>query len=112
MKLLNPLTMFYAPTEKLFVCLSKGGAVYIYFTNMYSSSQYLFCESLEGLLKLTLFSVQHWSVPLHVSPKRTWVRADKVTLVAFVRFFPAVCFQMFPQIACLRGGIVTLVAFV
>ena len=32
--------------------------------------------------------------------------------VAFVWLFPAVCFQMCPQIACLRRGIITLVAFV
>ena len=36
----------------------------------------------------------------------------KVTLVAFFGLFSTVRFQMFPQIACLRGGKVTLVAFV
>ena len=35
-----------------------------------------------------------------------------ISLVAFVRFFPTVYFQMFSQIACLRGCIITLVAFV
>ena len=35
----------------------------------------------------------------------------KVTLVSFVLLFTSVCFQMSPQIACLRRGIVTLIAF-
>ena len=35
-----------------------------------------------------------------------------VALVAFVWLFSTVCFQMSPQIACPRRGIVTLVAFV
>ena len=35
-----------------------------------------------------------------------------VTLVAFVWFLPTVCFQMCPEIACMRGSIITLVAFV
>ena len=36
----------------------------------------------------------------------------KITQVAFVCLFPDVCFQMSPQIACLRGCITTQVAFV
>ena len=36
----------------------------------------------------------------------------KITLVAFVWLFPTVCFQMSPQVACLRGCKVALVAFV
>ena len=42
-----------------------------------------------------------------------WEEAyDIVTLVAFVWLFSTVCFQMFLQIACLRRALVTLVAFV
>ena len=40
------------------------------------------------------------------------LRIGVVTLVAFVWFFSTVCFQMPPQIACLRRCIVTLVTFV
>ena len=40
------------------------------------------------------------------------LRRGIVTLVAFVWPFPTVHFQMFPQIACLKRCIVTLVAFV
>ena len=40
------------------------------------------------------------------------LRRGIVALVAFVWLFSTVCFQMFLQIACLRRGIVTLVAFV
>ena len=36
----------------------------------------------------------------------------KITLVAFVWLFPTLCFQMSPQVACLRGCKVALVAFV
>ena len=55
----------------------------------------------------------HWSVPhLQMSPKITWVRAGKVTLIAFVGLFPTVCFHMSPQSACLNRCIVTLIAFV
>ena len=53
-----------------------------------------------------------YTVPLHMSPKRTWVRACIVALVAFVWLFSTVRFQMCPQMACTRRGIVTLVAFV
>ena len=35
-----------------------------------------------------------------------------ITLVAFVWLFSTVCFQMCPQMACLRRGIVALVTFV
>ena len=45
-------------------------------------------------------------------PQRTWIRAAKLTLVAFVWLFLGVFFQMWPQIVCLRRGIVTLVAFI
>ena len=49
---------------------------------------------------------------LNMSPQRTWDRASKMTLVAFVRLLSTVCFQMPPQIACLNRSKVTLVAFV
>ena len=47
-----------------------------------------------------------------MSPQITCLWRCKVTLVAFVWFFPTVCLQMYPQMNCLRGCIVTLVAFV
>ena len=45
-------------------------------------------------------------------PQIACQRGCIVTLVAFIWFFSAVCFQMCPQMACLRGYIVTLIAFV
>ena len=45
-------------------------------------------------------------------PQIARIRAGIVTLVAFFWFFSTVCFQMCPQSACVRGDIVTLVAFV
>ena len=45
-------------------------------------------------------------------PQVTCLKGCIVTLAAFVCFFSTVCFQMCPQIACLRESIVTLVAFV
>ena len=62
--------------------------------------------------KLLFFSFLHWPVPLHMSPQRTWVRAGKVTLVAFVWLFSTVRFQMSLQMFCPRRCKVTLVAFV
>ena len=52
------------------------------------------------------------NVPSNCLPERTWIRACKVTLVAFVWLFSTVCLQMCPQIACIRGCIITQVAFV
>ena len=45
-------------------------------------------------------------------PQIACMRGCKITLVAFVRLFATVGFQMLSQIACIRGYIVTLVAFV
>ena len=45
-------------------------------------------------------------------PQMTCLRWGKVTLVAFVRFFSTMYFQMFPQSAYIKGCKVTLVAFV
>ena len=39
------------------------------------------------------------------------MRGCIITLVAFVWLFSCVCFQMGPQMACLGGGKFTLVAF-
>ena len=52
--------------------------------------------------------------PLHFQmlTQRAWIKAGKVTLVAFVRLFPTVCFQTNLRRACLRGCKVTFVAFV
>ena len=51
------------------------------------------------------------TVYFHVRPQRAWIRAVKLTLVAFVRLFSSVYFQMCFQRACIRGCKVTLVAF-
>ena len=48
------------------------------------------------------------SVCFQMSPQIACLRKGKVTLVAFVRRFSTVRFQMFPQIACMRRGIVIL----
>ena len=47
-----------------------------------------------------------------MSPQMACLRGSIITLVAFVWLISTVCFQMSPQIACLRRCIVTLVAFV
>ena len=47
-----------------------------------------------------------------MSPQLACLRGCIVTLVAFVGFFSTVCFQMFPQIACMICFKVTLVTFV
>ena len=49
------------------------------------------------------------TVLFHMSPQRTWARACKITLTAFVIFFSSVHTQTFPQIGCPRKGEVTLV---
>ena len=53
-----------------------------------------------------------YNVLFYMSSQRTWARACKITLTAFVIFFSSVRFQMCPQIGCPRKGKVTLVAFV
>ena len=60
----------------------------------------------------SLLSFLHLYVPIHMSPQRTWGRAGKVTVAAYVWLFSAVCFQMCPQSAGICSCIVTLVAFV
>ena len=50
------------------------------------------------------------AVCFQVCPQITCLRGCKVTLVAFVWLFSSVCFQMTPQIACLRRCKVTLAA--
>ena len=47
-----------------------------------------------------------------MSPQIARMRGCIITLVALVGLFSSVCFQMCPQIACMRGCIVALVAFV
>ena len=44
-------------------------------------------------------------------PQMSCLRGCRVTLIAFLRFFSTVCFQMPPQMASLSGCIVTLIAF-
>ena len=51
-------------------------------------------------------------MPFHVSCQISCPRGCKVTLIAFVWFFPTVCIQMFLQMARPRGCIVTLIAFI
>ena len=42
------------------------------------------------------------TVSFKMLTQRAWIRAGKVTLAAFVWLFSTMCFQMRPQIACLR----------
>ena len=44
-------------------------------------------------------------------PQIMYVGKRKVTLVAFIQTIAIVCFQMGPQIACLRGCIVVVNIF-
>ena len=44
-------------------------------------------------------------------PQIACQRGCIITLVAFVRFFSTVCFRMCPQMICARGCIIALVAF-
>ena len=70
---------------------------------------YLFIRVLRWSVHFqSLFS----TVLLHMSLQRTWVRAGKVTLTAFVRLFSTVHFQMYPQMDCLRRCKIALAAFV
>ena len=48
----------------------------------------------------------------YMSPQMACLNGWRVTLVAFVLIFPTVRFQMCPQMACPRRSKVTLVAFV
>lgn len=48
---------------------------------------------------------------LHLSSLTTILRRGLEEVVTFVLLFHAMRFQMIPQSACLRGCIVTLVAF-
>ena len=85
--------------------------------------------TLEAVVKITEHSscsICLWSVthkPLHPigaisqvvhSEVRGWsTKCENKTIYGwFVWLFSAVCFQMFPQIACLRGCIIALVTFV
>ena len=52
------------------------------------------------------------TVCFQMCPQIACLRRSIVALVAFVWFFSTVPFQMYPQSACLWGCIVTLVAFV
>ena len=72
------------------------------------------CVSLGCLLVVMNGNVSQlcYSVLFHMSPQRTWARACKITLTAFVIIFSSVHTQTFPQIGCPRKGKVTLVALV
>ena len=72
------------------------------------------CVSLGCLLVVMNGNVSQlcYSVLFHMSPQRTWARACKITLTAFVIFFSSVHTQTFPQIGCPIKGEVTLVVLV
>ena len=57
-------------------------------------------------------SIFSTAVCFQMSPQIACIRGCIVTLVAFVWLFSTVRHQMFLQIGCLRGCIITLVAFV
>ena len=52
------------------------------------------------------------TVHFQMLTQRAWIRAGKVTLVAFFWLFSTVRFQMSPQMGCLGGYIITMLAFV
>ena len=52
------------------------------------------------------------TVRFQMSPQMACLRGCIVTLVAFIWLFSTVRFQMLPQIVCTRGCKVTLIAFV
>ena len=66
--------------------------------------------------KLMQFQWLHFllfsTVCCQMSPQMACLRRGIVTLVAFVRLFSTVGFQMFYEITSIRGGIFALVAFV
>ena len=52
------------------------------------------------------------TVCFQMSPQISCLKRGVVTLVAFGWLFPTMCFQMYPQITtCIRGCLITLVAF-
>ena len=65
-----------------------------------------------GWIYLWIFILLLSAVNFQMCPQIACLNGCKVTLVAFVWLFSTVVFQMPPQSACMRGCIVTLVAFV
>ena len=88
------------PTLVAFVCLFS--------TVCLQMSPQIACPRRCEITVNALFSTVH----VQMLTQRAWIRAGKVTLVAFVRLFSTVCFQTNLQRAYLRGCKVTLVAFV
>ena len=69
-------------------------------------------ESLAAIKLNHLMFLSNFNMSLHVFPQMVCPWGCIVTLVASIRLFSTVCFQMCPQIACPGGCKVTLVAFV
>ena len=103
---------FIISTKFRIVSLSKGKP----FVSRWSDKQKPNVSSnFSGcILGLTLVSfVRLWStVCFQMGPQITCLRGCIFTLVAFVLLFSSVRFQMGPQTVCPRGCIVTVVAFV
>ena len=76
-----------------------------------NSFMYFLCVSSECLLEVMNGNVSQlcYNVLFYMSSQRTWARACKITLTAFVIIFSSVHTQTFPQIGCPRKGEVTLV---
>ena len=71
------------------------------------------CEFTRGCIVTLVAFVRLFStVSFQMGPQFTRIRRCKVTLVAFVCLLTTVCFQMCPQSTFIRGSIVALVAFV
>ena len=64
-----------------------------------------------SVVPLAMFLPQ-LTVCFRMSAQVACLRRGIVTLVAFAKLFSTACFQMSPQSACIIGCIVTLVAFV
>ena len=62
------------------MCFQMSLQIAIYFIN-FNSKLILVCYAFMRILRGWLSSFLHWPVPLHMSPQRTWGRADKITLV-------------------------------
>ena len=65
-----------------------------------------------NIVALAAFVCLFSTVCFQMTPQMACIRRCKITLVAFIWFFSSVCFQMSPQIICPKGCIVALVAFV
>ena len=71
------------------------------------------CAFIRGCIVTLVAFVRLFStVSFQMGPQFTCIGSCKVTLVAFVCLLTTMCFQMWPQGTCKRGSIVALIAFI